>query len=114
MDAIALYHRCPLEHAVRVWPEGGEAQPAETIDLSEDMLRIRSDQRLDPGTSVRVGLRFSAFDQPSEAVEVSGEVLNQFREPEGDLWQVGIRLSFSDPTVAQGVLSRLASCQGLF
>jgi hypothetical protein len=114
MDAVELYHRCPLEPSVSVRPEGGEIQSAETIDLSEELLRIHADQRLDPGTSVRVGLSFSAFDQPAEVLEVTGEVLDHYQEPDGAGWQVGIRLSFADEAQEQGMLSRLSSCQGLF
>ena len=114
MDALELYHRCPLEHSVHIRPEGGEALPAETIDLSQEFLRIRSDQRLDPGTSVRVGLSFSAFDQPPEVLELTGEVLDHYRDPEGEGWQVGIRLTFADEAQELGMLSRLSNCQGLF
>jgi PilZ domain len=113
MDAPLLFHHCPLVEVVRVHREGEEDVPAQTIDLSDAFLRIRSGEGLAPGTPVHVGLRFSSFDREATDMDVAGKVLDRFREPEGE-WQMGIQLRFESPAQEKSVLSYLSSCEGAF
>jgi len=114
MTATSLYQHCPMGEIVQVFREGQVPLPAQTMDLSDTLMRIRFQEPMNPGTPVHVGLHFSKPDASEDNLEVGGVVLDQFREPESDLWQVGIRLRFDDAAQERNVLSYLSSCEGMF
>jgi len=110
----SLYQHCPMGETVHIQQEGHDRVPAQTMDLSDTLMRIRSQEPLDPGAPVHVELHFNKSDASTDNLEVSGRVIDHFREPEGDLWQVGIQLSFDDADQERHVLGYLASCDGFY
>jgi|GEM_PF-3860271 len=114
MSTASLYQHCPMGEIVHVLREGQDPSPAQTMDLSDTLMRIRFPEPLDRGTPVHLGLHFSKSDASTDDLQVSGEVIDHFREPEGDSWQVGIKLKFEDEAQEHNVLSYLSSCEGLF
>lgn len=113
MNALSLYQHCRLESLVGVRSESQDTLPAEAMDLSDKLMRVRVGEPFAPGTSVEVELNFSGEDSTG-VLSVGGEVLDHFAEPETGLWQVGIRLKFDDPALERTVTGYLSSCQGMF
>jgi len=114
MNAMSLFQHCVLGEIVHVHEEGQDPLTAQTMDLSDTFMRIRSQEPLNLGSSIQVGLHFLKPDATTENLEIPGTVLNHFREPESDQWQVGIRLCFENEVQERNVLGYLSSCQGLF
>ena len=114
MTTLFLYQHCAMTETVHVLQEGRDAVTAQTMDLSDALMRIRSEEPITPGSPIQLGLHFLRSDATTEDLQVQGVVLNRFREPEGDHWQVGIQLQFEDAAQERSVLGYLSSCQGLF
>jgi len=114
MNATSLYQHCPMGEIIHVLREGQEPSPAQTMDLSDTLMRIRFAEPLDRGTPIHLGLHFSKSDASADDLEVVGEVLDRYREPEGDSWQLGIKLMFEDEAQERNVLSYLSSCEGVY
>jgi hypothetical protein len=114
MTALSLYQHCAMDEIIYVSRDDGQPLPAQTLDLSDSFMRIRFQEPLDPGTSVKLNFHFSRPDASADYQAVSGEVLDQFRAPEGLDWLVGIRLKFASALQEQNVLSYLSSCAGCF
>jgi len=114
MSTTSLYQHCPMGEFVDVLREGQDPSPAQTMDLSDTLMRIRFPEPLDRGTPVHLGLHFSKSDASTHNLEVSGEVLDHYREPDGDSWQLGIKLTFENEAQERNVLSYLSSCEGLY
>ena len=114
MTAKSFYQHCAMGETVHVLQEGKDPLTAQTMDLSESLMRIRSHEPMNLGSTIRLGLHFLKPDATTEELKVAGIVLDHFREPEGDHWQVGIRLRFEDQAQERNVLGYLSTCQGLF
>ena len=114
MTALSLYQHCAMDDIIYVSQDGGQELPAQTMDLSDTFMRIRFQEPLDPGTSVKLNFHFSRPDASVDSLDVRGEVMDQFREPEGLDWLVGIQLKFADEAQEHDVLGYLSSCEGCF
>jgi hypothetical protein len=95
-----------------VWE--GHPLPAQTMDLSENVLRMRFGEPLDPGTPIKINIDFFDSDQSAEHLEVDAEVLDRFLEPESESWQIGVRLKFTDAVQERNLQTHLSSCRGMF
>ena len=105
---------CTMDDEVKVVLEGHAPLPAQTIDLSENLLRMRFGEQLNPGTPITINIAFLNQDLSTEHLEVDAEVLERYAEPEFDAWQVGVRLKFRDAIHQQSVQTHLSSCRGMF
>lgn len=72
-------------------------RPSQVMDISFHGCRIRFGGDVAPGTPVKIRLDFLAMEDPKQAPVVNGQVMHRFPEPGGTTWQVGVKLSFSDP-----------------
>jgi len=113
MTALSLYQHCAMDDIIYVSRGDEQALPAQTLDLSDSFMRIRLQEPLDPGTTVKLNFHFSRPDASPDYQDVRAEVLDQFRG-EGLDWLVGIRLKFTSALQEQNILGYLASCQGCF
>lgn len=106
--------RCELQQYVQINAHKDKWVKAQTMDISENGMRIRFDEALAAGAWVDLKLDFLHEDLPDENLEVSAVVMHRFREPGGDNWQVGVKLVFKDQAHKEALQTALTTCKSYF